>query len=390
MSRPAGGRGQALLLGLLSAIGPISVDMYLPAFGTIAADLRTDIGTIQLSMAAYFLGLGGGQLFYGPWSDRAGRKPPILFGLAVFVAGSLVCATAGSAGVLIAGRFVQAIGICAILAVMRAIVRDQYRGADAAHLMARIMLIVSVSPLLAPLGGSAIIALAGWRPIFWLLAALATALLLLTICSLPETHAPARPAGPVLRTCRELLVDPGYRRCLVLLAAAQAGASVYLAGSSFVYISVLGFSPVAFSIAFAINAAAMIGVAQYNRRLIVRFGIPRVLLIGTGTGAAAMTLAVVAYCTSAALFVPAFLLYFASFGLVMGPVSVLALEDHADKAGTGGALLGTAQFTTGAIAAMLAGAAFDGSAGPVVFVMFAAATVALGMAMRVALSARRD
>jgi DHA1 family bicyclomycin/chloramphenicol resistance-like MFS transporter len=347
----------ALLLGLLSAIGPIGIDIYLPAFATIARDLGCGIGAVQASMAGYFLALGLGQIFYGALSDRIGRKPPILLGLALFVAGSIGCALAGGVATLIAGRFVQGCGICAIVALMRAIVRDLHAGPDAVRLMARTLLIVSVSPLLAPLAGSAIIAFASWRMIFWLLAALATSLLVATWRLLPETHvARSSETQPLQRTFGRIFADPGFRRALAMLAAAQAGASIYLAGSSAAYIGAYGLPPWTYSIAFAANAVGMIAAAQTNRALILRHGTPRVLLMAatlTLAGIAPMALASLAGPPPIALMLAGFFLVFTSFGFVMGPASVLALERHSAVAGTAAALLGTLQFGAGAAASAL-------------------------------------
>jgi DHA1 family bicyclomycin/chloramphenicol resistance-like MFS transporter len=342
---------------LLSAIGPIGIDIYLPAFATIARDLGCGIGAVQASMAGYFLALGLGQILYGALSDRIGRKPPILFGLALFVAGSIDCALSGSVAALIAGRFVQGCGICAIVALMRAIVRDLHAGPDAVRLMARTLLIVSVSPLLAPLAGSAIIAFASWRMIFWLLAVLALALLVATWRLLPETHAGrSSERQPLGRTLGRIFADPGFRRALAMLGAAQAGASIYLAGSSAVYIGAYGLPPWTYSIAFAANAVGMIAAAQTNRALILRRGTPRVLLMAatlTLLAVAPMALAAVGGQPPIGLMLAGFFLLFTSFGFVMGPASVLALERQGAVAGTAAALLGTLQFSAGAAASTI-------------------------------------
>ncbi len=373
------------LLGVLSAIGPIGVDIYLPAFPEIAADLKTSVGDVQLSMAAYFLALGLGQLPYGALSDRVGRKPPILFGLAVFVAGSLVCGGAPSAAMLVAGRFLQGLGICAILSIVRAIVRDVHRGGEAAHIAARMLLIVSVSPLLAPLAGSAIISVASWRLIFWLMAGLSVGVLMLTWRNLPETGR-KQPSGrwhAVPRHALELLRLPAFLWPTLLLAGAQAGASIYLAGSSSIYLVTYGVQPWTYSLAFAVNAVGMIFAAQWNRRLIGRLGLGGVTMLGTGLGTLAIAVflaAELAGLASFALAMVCFFLFFTSFGFVMGPSSVLALEDQGDRAGIAAGLQGTIQFVTGAGAAALIGLQSQGSLEVMLQILILSQAAALAMA----------
>lgn len=378
------GRGQIVLLGALSALGPIGVDIYLPAFPAIAASLGTGLGPVQLSMSAYFLALSVGQPIYGRVSDRVGRKRPICFGIAVFVAGSVAAALATGIAGLIVARFVQGIGICAVLALMRAVVRDLHQGAEAAHLNARLLLIVSVSPLLAPLLGSTIVAGASWRLIFVLLAVLGAISLALCARWLPETRAPRSAAPAAAIGYATLLRQRAFRRPLWVLAAAQAGASIYLATASSIYLDVQRLSLWQYSLAFALNAVGMIGLAQCNRGLILRFGLPAVVRLGTGLGCAAMLLLVAASSSGLApltLLLASYFLYFAAFGFVMGPASVLALEAYPHAAGTAAALLGTLQFAAGAAAALLAGLAYERGVLPVFVLQLATALLAAAAAI---------
>jgi DHA1 family bicyclomycin/chloramphenicol resistance-like MFS transporter len=186
----------AITLGLLALVGPFAIDMYLPALPTIADDLQTTIAATQATLTAYFIAFGVAQLVYGPLADWIGRKPPIYIGLAIFIVGSLASAWAPSIGWLAAGRFVQAMGAATVMVVPRAIVRDLYTGSQATRMMALIMLVISVSPMLAPLAGSGLIALGGWRLIFEVLAGLAVLSILLTATQLPETL-PAEKRVPV-------------------------------------------------------------------------------------------------------------------------------------------------------------------------------------------------
>ncbi|MFD2856139.1 Bcr/CflA family efflux MFS transporter [Seohaeicola zhoushanensis] len=203
-----------LVLGLLALVGPFAIDMYLPAMPGIAAAFGTPETAVQATLTGYFIAFGVAQLVYGPLADRYGRRLPVFLGLAVFVAGSIGAATAGSIGALVTWRAVQGLGGAALMVVPRAIVRDMYTGPQATRLMAMIMLVISVSPMLAPLAGSAVIAVADWRTIFAVLAVAGLLSLLVTALVQPETLPPERRlpinAAALIRGGRDLLRDPGF------------------------------------------------------------------------------------------------------------------------------------------------------------------------------------
>ncbi|WP_312758816.1 Bcr/CflA family efflux MFS transporter, partial [Pulveribacter sp.] len=225
----------ALVLGLLSAIGPFAIDMYLPALPAIGASLSADVGAVQWSLTAFFLALGVGQLAYGPVSDMAGRKAPLYFGLGLFLLASVGCALASDVHTLVALRFVQGLGAAAGMVVPRAVVRDLHTGTEAARLMSLLMLVFSVSPLLAPLAGSAVIALAGWRGVFWVVAVAALAGLVLVHRALQETRPAAQRVasslGSALAGYGALLRDGHYLGLVGIGGCSMAGFFVYLAGS---------------------------------------------------------------------------------------------------------------------------------------------------------------
>lgn len=180
----------ALILGLLSAIGPFAIDMYLPALPDIGRSLGAEVGAVQLTLTVFFLAMGTGQLFYGPVSDMVGRKPPLYVGLGLFTLASIGCALASDVQTLIALRFLQGLGAAAGMAIPRAVVRDLHTGTEAARLMSLLMLVFSVSPILAPLAGSGVIALTGWRGVFWAVALASLAGMVLVFGSLKETRGP--------------------------------------------------------------------------------------------------------------------------------------------------------------------------------------------------------
>ena len=352
----------ALVLGLLSAIGPFAIDMYLPALPAIGASLGADVGAVQWSLTAFFLALGVGQPVYGPVSDMVGRKPPLYFGLGLFLLASVGCALATDVHTLVLLRFVQGLGAAAGMVIPRAVVRDLHTGTEAARLMSLLMLVFSVSPLLAPLAGSGVIAVAGWRGVFWAVAVAALAGVVLVQRALPETQGPAQRVrgglGAALAGYRVLLRDWHYLGLVAIGGCSMAGFFVFLAGSPFVLINHYGLSPVEYSVAFSVNAAAFFASAQFTARLGRRFGLVPVVK-AAASGAGVVMAALLAYYLAGGDRLEVLLvLYFiasAFMGLVIPTTSVLALEEHGAIAGTASALLGTLQMLIGAAAMGLVG-----------------------------------
>ena len=374
----------ALVLGLLSAIGPFAIDMYLPALPAIGASLGAQIGAVQMSLTVFFIALAVGQPFYGPISDMVGRKPPLYFGLGLFAVASVGCALATDIHTLIVLRFIQGLGAAAGMAIPRAVVRDLHTGTDAARLMSLLMLVFSVSPILAPLAGSGVIALAGWRAVFWAVAVAAVAGLALIAFSLNETRPAADRVessfGSAMAAYGVLLRDWHYLGLVFIGSFAMAGFFTYLANSSFVMIGHYGLSPTMYSVAFGVNAAAFIGTSQFTATLGERFGLVRLVkgaVVGCG---AAMVLMFGYFVTGGDSIWALLILYFIAsgfMGLVIPTTSVLALEKHGSIAGTASALLGTLQMLTGAVAMGVVGLFTDGKPLPMVAGMAAGALIAV-------------
>lgn len=363
----------AVILALLSMIGPFAIDMYLPAMPDIARDLAVDAAATQMTITSYFIAFGLAQLIYGPWADRSGRKPPIYFGVATFLAGSAGAALAGSLDALIAWRFLQGLGGAAVMVVPRAIIRDRHTGAEATKLMALIMLVISVSPMLAPLAGSAVIAVAGWRAIFGVLCLAALASLILTATLLPETLPPERRTpinfAAMARGTRTLLSDSRFMGLTFVGALGMGSFFVFIASAPFVYSGQYGLSPTGFSVAFAINAVGFFSASQAAGPLADRIGLARVVLVGTSVFfAATAVLAVAALTTDVGLTVLIGGLFAgnAGLGLVIPTTMVMALDDHGDIAGLASSLGGTLQMLAGGALIAAAGPFFDGSAVPMV------------------------
>jgi DHA1 family bicyclomycin/chloramphenicol resistance-like MFS transporter len=346
--------GLALVLGLISAVGPFAIDMYLPALPSIGQALGASPGAVQATLIVFFLSLGVGQVIYGPVSDMAGRKAPLYFGLVLFAIGSIGCALAPTIEWLIALRFVQGLGACAGMVVPRAIVRDLHTGNDAARLMSLLMLVFSVSPILAPLAGSLLIEAWGWRAVFWAVLGAGLLSFVLLFTSLPETRPPADRAGSNLRSALAaygLLLRDGHFVGLSLIGGfGIASFFAYLSNSSFVMINHYGLSSRQFSVAFAANAAAFIGVSQFTSKLGARFGLARMMKGAVTLYAAVMVLACGLHLAGVdGLYVMLALLFvgYGFLGLVMPASMVLSMEAHGAIAGTASALGGTLHFVAG-------------------------------------------
>ncbi|WP_325063377.1 multidrug effflux MFS transporter [Halovulum marinum] len=362
-------------------------DRQVPARAQIGADLGAGVSQTQRALTLFFVAFGAAQLVDGPLADRFGRKPPLHAGLAIFVAGSLGCALAPDIGWLAAARFAQGLGGAALMVIPRAIVRDMLTGPQATRLMAAIMLVIGVSPMLAPLAGSGIIALSGWRSIFAVLAVLGALGLALSVAAQPETLPPARRAAvdlrSLLRGARTLLGEPVFMgRCswagvhgpvfmgLTFIGGfGMASFFVFLASASFVYTGQYGLSPTGFSLAFALNAVGFFAASQMAAPLGERIGLRRTLLRATG-GFALFTCTLLALVLagvgSLPLVVALLLAGNACLGLVIPTTMVLALDAHGAIAGLASSLGGTLQMLAGGLMITAAGPFFDGTATPMV------------------------
>ncbi|RUV45578.1 MULTISPECIES: multidrug effflux MFS transporter [unclassified Mesorhizobium] len=363
----------AVVLGLLSAIGPFAIDMYLPALPSIGEDLKAGTAAVQMSLLIFFLSMGFGQIVVGPISDIVGRKLPLYVGLALFMVGGVGSAMAPNIEWLIAFRFLQGLGASAGMAVPRAIVRDLHTGNEAAKLMSLLMLVFSVSPILAPLTGSQIIESFGWRAVFWTVTGAAALATILLATSLKETRSAEERAnssfGTALAGYRYLMSDRNFLGLTAIAGFGIASFFVYLSSSSFILIDHYGLSPSVYSVFFSINAVAFIGMSQLTGMLADRFGLKRVVWVAV-TGYATVMVALFAIMASGVdrLDVMAALLFvgYGFLGLVIPTTSVLAMEEHGEIAGTASALMGTLHFAIGALAMGVAGLFFDGTPLPMV------------------------
>ncbi|MGY2284495.1 multidrug effflux MFS transporter [Pseudomonas gingeri] len=378
----------ALLLGLITAVGPFAIDIYLPALPTLGVSLQASTAAVQMSLTVFFMIIGVCQLFYGPISDVFGRKLPIYAGLLIFTVGSVGCALAPTIEVLIGFRALQAFGACAGMVIPRAIVRDLYTGYEAARLMALLMLVVSVSPILAPLAGSLIIRIWDWRAVFVVLSVAALLCLLMTVFLLPETHPAERRLGRTLSSAfggyRLLLRDPVFTGLSFVGGLGIAAFFIFIGSAPFVYIDHYGLTPTQFSLCFALNAASFFAFSQLTARLGARWGLPR-LIRGAVVGlAVVMTALALTTLLGDNLLVMMSLLFigFGFLGLLLPAAGVLSLEEHGALAGSASALMGAIQMITGAIAMAVAGTFADHTPTPMLIAIAICSVMAVIITVR--------
>ena len=377
-----------LVLGLLALVGPAAIDMYLPAMPRIAEEFGTSETAVQMTLTGYFIAFGVAQLVYGPLADQAGRRLPIFLGLGIFVVGALGSALAGSAEALVAWRALQGLGGAALMVVPRAIIRDQYTGVEATKLMAMIMLVIAISPMLAPLAGSGIMAVSGWRAVFLVLAGLGVLSAVLTLLAQPETLPKEQrvriSVRSMLQGSRVLLFDPGFLGVTLIGGFGMASFFVFLASAPFVYVEQFGLSPTGFSVAFALNAIGFFTASQLASWLGAKMGMRRLIRRGV-TGFTLFTLALVVVAltvgTTLPLVVAGLFCANACLGVVIPTSMVLALDDHGDIAGLASSLGGTLQMLAGGLMIVAAGPFFDGTALPMLAAIALCGVIATALTM---------
>ena len=363
----------ALILGFLSAVGVSALDIYLPSLPSIARDFQTDGSTLQLSLTSYFIAMAIAQLIYGPVSDMFGRRPPLLVGMTIYFVGAVGCALAPSVHWLIIMRFVQGLGAGAGAVIARAVVRDLHTGPEAARLMSMLMLVFSISPLLAPLAGSLIVEFGSWRDIFWVLTGFGVLGGMLVNFGLRETRTREKrlesSVSSALSNYGLLLMDPYFLGIVGIAAFGMSSYMVYVSNSLFIIINHFGLSPSLYGLMFALNAVPFFIMSQLNGRLAKRFGLRRVVR-GATLAYSAMMLTLLATrlagIDSFAVMTVLLLLGYGFLGLVVPSSAVLALEAHGRIAGTASALMGTLQFVAASIVTAIVSLFFNGTSMPMI------------------------
>jgi DHA1 family bicyclomycin/chloramphenicol resistance-like MFS transporter len=380
-----------LVLGSLIAVGPLTIDTYLPALPAITLDLRTTAATVQLTLTGTLAGLAVGQLLIGPVSDAVGRRRPLLAGTAVHVLASVLCVIAPNVAVLGALRVLQGLGAAAAAVVAMAVVRDLFTGFEAAKLFSRLMLVMGVAPVLAPTLGGELLRFTNWRGVFVALAVLGTLLVAVTALGLRETLPPERRRnGGVVGTLRIyglLLRDRTFVGLVLTAGLAMAAVFAYVAGASFVFQQQYGMDQQQFGLTFGAGAVGLITATQLNVRLLRRYTPRQVLVAGLVAGSAAalamLACAATGFGGLVGILLPLWMVL-ASAGLALPNAPALALSRHGEAAGTAAALLGAVQFGVGALAAPLVGVLGTGSVAMALVVAggMVAATVVLFLVVR--------
>lgn len=374
-----------LILGALSAFGPLAIDFYLPGFPAMAQAFGTDEAHVQATLSAYFLGLSIGQMLYGPIADRFGRRRPLLFGIVLFTVASLACGLAPTLPWLIGARFLQALGGCAGMVLARAIVTDKCDTVGAAKAFSQLMLVMGLAPILAPILGGFLVNTAGWPWIFFCLTLFSGLSLLAVALGLPESMPADRPRQPLsgaLRQYANLMQDGVFVGNALTGGVAMAGMFAYIAGSAFVVITLYSVPPEHFGWVFGTNAAGFILVAQVNARLLPRFGPSQILRWAIGVHAVAgLALLMVALMHPAHLWpllLPLFVCV-ASLGCIIPNASACAMNGQGHRAGSASALLGCLQFCIASFTSWLVGAFANGTAVPMAAIIAFCAVAAAGV-----------
>ena len=368
------------MLGSVSAIGPAAMDAYLPGLPELARDFGVSPSAAQVTVTTYLLGLALGQLLSGPLSDVHGRRRPLVAGMAVFTVTTLACSLAPSLYVLAGMRLVQGTAAAVGVAVGRAIVRDLYAGAAGARYLSRLMMVIGLAPILAPIVGGQLLRFTSWRGVFVALAVLGLALTAIGARLLPETlpreRRRAAGLGITLRTFAQLLADRRFVG-FVLIVGLGGGAMIgYVAGSSFVLQDVYGASPQLYGVLFGLNAVFLVAGAQVNAHLLATRSPRSLLRVGlvmlVVAGVALVVIVSLPKAGLATVMAP-LMLQMASWSFVQANALALALTDHPAVAGTAAALLGVSQYAFGAFTAPLVGLGGSDTALPMALVIAACA-----------------
>jgi DHA1 family bicyclomycin/chloramphenicol resistance-like MFS transporter len=375
-----------LILGMLTAIGPFSIDMYLPAFPDIALGLNTTVAQVTLSLSSFFIGISAGQLLYGPLLERFGRKKPLYTGLFIYLLASVGCALATSVQALIAFRLLQALGGCAGMVTARAMVRDLFEVKENAKVFSSLMLVVAVSPIIAPTLGGYVTSLLGWRFVFIMLIIVALIIITGTYFLLPESKKPdpnfSLKPGPILRNYSGVIRHPQFYTYALTAAISAAGLYAYIGGSPHVFMEIFKVSEKQYGWIFALIAMGLIGASQINSLLLKNYSSEQIIKVALRCQSiigAAMVL--ITFFGWADVFITIFLLFIflSSQGFIFPNASALSLASFGHNAGSASALMGAIQMAIGAGTSALVSVLQNHTALPMTGVMACCAIAAFSV-----------
>lgn len=373
-----------LLLGTLTALGPFSIDMYLPGFPAIAENLHTTVARVALSLSSFFVGISAGQLLYGPLLDRFGRKKPLYFGLLLYVVSSAGCLAVHSIEQLIILRFVQAIGSCAAAVASVTLVRDLFPVKDSAKVFALLMLVVGVSPMVAPTVGGYVSAAFGWQAVFLMLAAIGALLLLATFFWLPDNYKPdltlSLKPRPILTNFWAVLREPQFTTYAFTGAISFSGLFAYVSGSPLVFMDIFHVDGKVYGWIFAFLSVGLIGSSQVNSQLLRKYQSEQIVLAALLCQSVIACIFLILTSTNIVGLggTVAFLfLYLCCLGFTNPNTSALSLAPFTRNAGSASALMGAIQMALGALASVSVSLFNTHSATPMVAIMAGTALSAL-------------
>lgn len=375
--------GMTAMLALLAALGPLSTDMYLPSLPAIARELGASTAGTQLTLSAFLVGFAAGQFVYGPVSDRVGRRPVLAAGLGIFVAASLACAVAPTIELLVAGRFLQALGAAGPIVLARAMVRDLYEGPRAGRELSRMGTIMGLVPAFAPILGGVLQGAFGWRANFLAAVLFGLALAAVALTVMPETLC-ARPSEPISfralpRSFGVLFRHPAYRVYVALAGLSYGGLFAFISGSSFVLQGTYGLSEIGFALAFAFCVLGYIAGTLIGQRIVGRRGLDGTIELGVAclaAGGIAMLALVLAGPFSPLAVVLPMTLYTAGVGLTLPSAQASAMTPFPDRAGAASSLLGIFQMGFAALVGIALGHALGEKAWPLAAAVAASGALA--------------
>lgn len=370
-----------LILGLLTAIGPFSIDMYLPAFPSIAKGLHATIAEVMLSLSSFFFGISAGQLIYGPLLERFGRKKPLYVGLVIYLLASLGCAMAASVQALIGLRLLQALGGCVGMVAARAMVRDLFEVKENAKVFSMLMLVVAVSPIVAPTAGGYITALLSWRWVFALLMIVDVLILTGIYFLLPESKKPdpnfSLKPKPILKSFTSIIIHPQFYTYALTASVSAAGMYAYIGGSPSVFMGIFHVSEKQYGWIFALIAMGLIGASQLNTLMLRRYSSEQIVKVALACqGCIGILMVVLTLAGISSLFLTIFLifLFLCCQGFTFPNASALSLAPFGHNAGSASALLGAIQMSIGACTSALVSVFQNNTALPMTGVMACCAT----------------
>jgi DHA1 family bicyclomycin/chloramphenicol resistance-like MFS transporter len=375
-----------LILGLLTAIGPFSIDMYLPAFPDIAKGLHTTVAQVTLSLSSFFIGISAGQLLYGPLLERFGRKKPLYVGLCIYLLASIGCAAAGSVNALIVLRLLQALGGCVGMVAARAMVRDLFEVKENAKIFSTLMLVVAVSPVIAPTLGGYVTAILGWRYVFAMLIIVDIIIITGVFFLLPESKKPdpnfsLRPT-PIVRNFAGVITHPQFYTYALTAAISAAGLYAYIGGSPHVFMEIFRVNERQYGWIFALIAMGLIGASQVNSVLLRLYNSEQIIKVALSCQSViGSSMALITLFGWNDLFITIFLIFIflCTQGFVFPNASALSLASFGHNAGSASALLGAIQMTIGAGTSALVSVLQNHTALPMTGVMACCAITALSI-----------